>query len=228
MLVWTASKGTEERLQTYKDMVRSVRQYYPDAIFILSASYDHGLDDLRDDHIQVMVTNKHTVQFDHLAMINIHAKDMDPSTQVLFMDDDDLMLGKPSIDTGVVLGHGYVPTFDDGCMIQDEKSMRECLHRCITDVDFCGSMAPLSMVRLYFDNREPMRMFPFMEDCTFVKHLEGHGGVVPSKPYIFYRQWPNGNDWMSSIIDELRTLVASKSISNARLKTIISLAKQHL
>lgn len=80
MLVWTASKGTEERMKTYKDMVASVRQYYPDASFILSASYDHGTDDLRANHIQVIVTNKHTIQFDHLSMINDACKDMDPDT----------------------------------------------------------------------------------------------------------------------------------------------------
>lgn len=138
--------------------------------------------------------------------------------RILFMDDDDIMLEKPSIDIGVVLSHCYVPAFDDGCMIQDEKSMRECLDQCATDIDFCGSMAPLSVVRLYFNIRKPERVCAYMEDCSFMRHLKKHDAISPNKPYIFYRQWPNSHDWMSSMSDELRVMG----------EMITSLAKQYL
>lgn len=198
MIVWTASSGNPERIESLQEMIHSVKSVYIDAIFHISISSMRESPIHPIPNVHIHTHERRMSQFQHLQYINSICQSLYPSdASILFMDDDDILIDRPDTNASLISGYQYILPGRD----TSEQHIS-------IDQDFSGYIAPLSVVQQYFNTHDRLKYGIHLEDAIFTKYLDEMGAQCPSTPFVYHRYIPGGEKrWVHETVHDLYTLL---------------------
>lgn len=217
MFVLTASYiSNPERLAYLRLCAQSVRDVLPEATHVVSLCFAPGIDaeSLADLPCHVILRSERMSQFEQIDLL-LQEVEMKDNDFVMLLDDDDLLLTRPSPARVLKSTQALYRGRED----QREWTHTEVLRRLeeeyrdedwefVRDLSGFGCRAGLLRGAPY-RQAETFEHFGDLDFMSYINSLEE--GLCYQRPYIFYRlHGGNGtnSDWAAGLIAEMQELMS--------------------